>query len=340
MVKSLIKKYKLIAIFSVFLVLEIALMIFLFSFFSSPVSGGSGGNVTVITTLTVGNVAPEVLTIVLTNSSNSSTSVNVTLNPASYKYAYCNGVVRDWNNNTDILNVTARLFQNGTSEFASDDNNIHYTNNTCYIDYNVTNTIYGDDSTGNFTANYSCSFSMQYYTSPGIWNCSVYAYDSYNWNGTNSTTGEVNELLAVTLPSSIDYGTVNSTYVSEENITNVSNAGNVMINLSLQGYAVDVGDGYAMNCSKGNVKNISIVYEKYNLTASNPSVSGLSEFESLYRNLTSSAVVKKFNLNYRQEDGYDDAINATYWRIYVPKGVAGTCQGNIIFGATKADGSE
>ena len=52
-----------------------------------------------------------------------------------------------------------------------------------------------------------------------------------------------------------------------------------------------------------------------------------------------SSVIKKFSLNYRQQDGYDDAINSTYWRIYVPRGVAGTCSGNIIFGATKAAGS-
>jgi len=35
----------------------------------------------------------------------------------------------------------------------------------------------------------------------------------------------------------------------------------------------------------------------------------------------------------------NDAINSTYWRIYVPLGVAGTCQGNIVFGATVAPGN-
>jgi hypothetical protein len=339
MVKLLIKNYKLIAIFSVFLALEIALMIFLFSFFSFPVSGGSGGNVTVQTTLNVGNVAPEVLLVVITNTSTSYTKQNVTLNPGSNRTVYCNGVARDWNNNTEILNVTANLFQNGTSEFAVDDNNTHYTNNSCYINSNLSNSVYGDDSTGNFTVNYSCSFNVQYYANSGPWNCSVYAYDIYNWNGSNSSLGYVNELLAVTLPSSIDYGTVNSTYVSNEVIANVSNAGNVMINLTLQGYAVSVGDGWAMNCTKGNLKNISVMYEKYNLTASTPTVTGLSDFETYYTNLTNASTTKRFNLNFRQNEGSDDAINATYWRIYVPRGVAGSCSGNIIFGAIKANGT-
>ena len=33
---------------------------------------------------------------------------------------------------------------------------------------------------------------------------------------------------------------------------------------------------------------------------------------------------------------YNEAQNRTYWRIYVPLGVAGTCQGNIVFGGRKS----
>jgi len=65
----------------------------------------------------------------------------------------------------------------------------------------------------------------------------------------------------------------------------------------------------------------------------------LSEFEKKYVNLTSSPNVKKFNLDYRKNDLTNDAINVTYWRIYVPLGVSGNCQGNIIFGAVQAPGS-
>lgn len=77
-----------------------------------------------------------------------------------------------------------------------------------------------------------------------------------------------------------------------------------------------------MNCSIGNIKNISINYEKYNLNTSTAGSLTLTEFEAAYVNLTSSPVVKKFDLNYRQNDTEDDAINSTYWRIYVPLGVA------------------
>ena len=94
-----------------------------------------------------------------------------------------------------------------------------------------------------------------------------------------------------------------------------------------------------MNCSLGRVGEISIDYEKYNLTASTPGGVSLSTFENLYTNLTGSPVIKSFNLGVRQDDLVNDAIKASYWRIYVPKGVAGTCQGNIIFGAVVGTGS-
>jgi len=63
----------------------------------------------------------------------------------------------------------------------------------------------------------------------------------------------------------------------------------------------------------------------------------LTEFEAAYLNLTDASLVKEFALNYRQNDlANDDATSSTYWRIYAPRGVAGTCTGNIVFGATTA----
>ena len=111
------------------------------------------------------------------------------------------------------------------------------------------------------------------------------------------------------------------------------------INLSLSGYARSVNDGNAMNCSLGATNNISIMYEKYNLTSTNI-VTNLAQFESgNYTNLTSAVAVKRFDLDYRRNDTVNEAINSTYFRIYVPVGVAGTCTGNIVFGATRAAGS-
>ena len=78
-----------------------------------------------------------------------------------------------------------------------------------------------------------------------------------------------------------------------------------------------------MNCSSGEIRNISIEHEKFNLTASNPGLINLSAFQSKYVNLTSSPIVKKFDLDYRKNDYVNEANKSTYWRIYVPVGITG-----------------
>lgn len=318
-----------------FFLVETLLLFVIISSFGGLVVGQSGGNVTVNTFLKVGNVPPEVLNISIDNDVSA-----INLIPNSTKTVVCQALVRDWNNDTTISNVTARFF-NTASSFYGDtaDNNYHYINNSCSL-----NTSFGTwhgivDSP--YTALANCSFQVEYYANPNLWNCTVVVTDNTALNGNGSQNTTVSQLLAVGLPSSINYGTVDGTFVSDENITNVTNEGNVKLNLSLSGYANTPGDGYAMNCTLGSIKTIDLNYEKYNLTVSHPGPLTLTQFEANYTNLTSSEVVKKFNLAARQNDalaGVDDT-NSTYWRIYVPKGVAGTCEGHVVFGASVAPGN-
>jgi len=318
---------------TIFLVISLAELIFFGIFFSlvplEVFAGVNETNVTVTTLLDVGNVYPEVLNVSVNDGN------DISLTPNSTKLVSCVALIRDWNGDGDIKNVSARFFDNSASSYSdSDDNNSHYTNTSCFI-----NTSFGswngvsDDA---YLALANCTIGVWYYANPGTWNCSIMVNDTYDWTGFGSNTTQIQQLLALGLPDTINYGTVNATYVSNENITNVTNYGNVIINLSLSGYAISPGDGLAMNCTVGSIKNISIEHEKYNLTASNPGPLTLAQTSPLYINLTSNVVVKEFNLNYRHNDTYNEAINATYWRIYVPVGVAGTCKGNIVFGATQA----
>lgn len=313
-----------------FLFLEFIFGGFLISFFSPFVSGGLGENVTVITYLEVGEVYPEILNISLNN------DTDITLTANSTKKVECVALVRDYNNDTDITYAASELFDNDISYFGdSDDNNYHYTNSSCDIIYDFGSWNGIDDD--NYTALVNCSYFLEYYTNPAPWNCTLEINDSTNRSDSGSAPGQdVLELIAIGLPDSINYGLVNSTYVSNEQISNVTNFGNVALNLSLSGYAVSEGDGYAMNCTLGDEDVFLIEYEKYNLTTSTAGDLSLSEFESTYINLTSSPVVNEFDLEQRQDDLVNDAINETYWRIYVPRGIAGTCSGNIIFGATKS----
>jgi len=301
------------------------LLFFLFSISQSVfVFGGVGeNNFTQVSKLEVGSSAPVIKSILLEDPIN--------LIPNSTKEVVCSIIIEDYQGESDLKNVSAEFFDTSSSFYGdTDDNNNHYTNSSC-----VLNLSYGDT----YTAQANCTFNIEYYANPGNWNCTVQAYDISNLDDVSSNSTYINTLLALGLPDAINYGTLNATFVSLEQIANVTNYGNVQINLTLEGYAQTQGDGKAMNCSLGSIGYIDVGYEKYNLTASTPGDLTLSQFEGNYTNLTSSAVTKRFELNYRQNDITNEAINSTYWRIYVPKGVAGTCTGNIIFGATLASGS-
>jgi hypothetical protein len=310
-------------IFLIFL--ELILFIISFSFFPQGVFAGvSEGNVTVITNLTVGNVYPEISNVSVENNLSS-----FALIPNSSRTIFCWGLVTDYNGWDDVQLASATFFDNVSSSYAAaDDNNNHYANSSCSI-----------TQLGTYTNWVNCSINIQYYANPGVWTCTILANDTKGKGGYGSDTINISSLLALGLPDILYYGEVNATEVSAENITSVTNYGNVKINLSLSGYGFRLSDGNAMNCTIGAVRNISIGYEKYNLTASTPGILNLTQFNQTYLNLTSAPVVKRYNLDFRQNDTFNEAINATYWRIYVPLGVAGTCQGNIVFGATVASGT-
>jgi hypothetical protein len=287
---------------------------------SGLAGAGSGENVTVISELEIGKSAPLVQRIDTEEGS-------INLIPNTTKLVNCSVIAVDYNGDTTIVNVTSELFDNSVGAGSPDDNNDHYTNNSCFINYS-----YGDENTILAT----CLFDLWYYANAGTWNCSVTVTDDSNLTVNESNATAVQPLLALTVPDSIYYSSVNATDVSIENVNNVTNSGNVMFNISFSGYAVVEGDGLAMNCTLGSVKNISVEYEKYNLTSFNDSTLDLQQFDAIYKNLSSSSVVNEFNLDYRTQDGVNNVYNSTYWRIYVPLGVAGSCQGNIIFGAIQS----
>ncbi len=312
---------------TILLTVEVLFFVAVLTLFPNLALAIVGESVTVNTQLEVGTVSPEILNVSINNDDS---GVDLTANATTP--VIVNIIARDFNGEDDIINFTAHFFDSVTSSYGdADDNNHHYTNNSCFID-----TAYGDQ----YEVNASCTFDVEYYANNATWNATVVATDNVSLTDQDSDLITINTLLAVGLPDSIDYGEVNATFVSSEQLANVTNFGNVFLNLSLEGYAVTQGDGLAMNCTLGAIKNISVNYEKYNLTISNSSALTPAEFESLYSNLTSSNVVRRFNLPYRLNDAapYLDDTNATYWRIYVPTGVAGSCSGNIIFGATQAPG--
>jgi len=253
----------------------------------------------------------------------------IDLSPAVTKEITCRAIVMDYEGDNSIINASAMFFDNVLSNYGNgNDNNEHYSNDTCIINYE-----YG----GLNQVEVNCTFQVWYYANSQNWNCTINVTDNLSISSYGSDLTFVNPLLALGVDSPVSFGNIDANGVSNEVELNVTNYGNVKINLSLSGYGFKENDGNAMNCTLGLVKNISIENQKYNLTHSNEDALSLSQFIGNYTNLTSSPKIKKFNLNYRQEEITNEAINSTYWRIYVPTGVAGTCQGNIIFGAVESN---
>jgi hypothetical protein len=296
-----------------------------FQFVSYNVGAEVGENATVVTTLQVGNVYPEIINVTLEDYAS---NVDLTANDTTEIVAYI--IARDFNGEDDIAVITGEFFDNVDSSLGdTSDDNYHYRNSTCEID-----TSYGDP----YEVNATCTFSVQYFANNQTWNASITVNDTLNFTGFGSDDIAVNTLLAVGLPDTIDYGEVNATAVSSQQEANITNFGNVIINLSLSGYAVDIGDGLAMNCTLGSVQNISIEHEKFNLTISNNTDPlTLAETETWYSNLSSSVLIHALGVPQRQDDSspFNDDTNSSYWRIYVPIGVAGNCTGNIVFGAVQ-----
>lgn len=284
----------------------------------------SGAGFDIMSNLTL-NSPPTFTTIILDDEFSTPTG-EIDLLPFSTKQVTCEGIIYEYDGNETLDNITAELFDNSQSFFGdTDDNNDHYTNNTCSL-----NLGYGNE----YESYFNCSFQIEYYANSNNWNCTLTATDNLSVSTQENNISFINPLLALSIPSPIDFGVINSSYVGSESELNITNAGNVLVNLSLSGYGSYFSDGNAMNCTQGN---ISIEYERFNLTASNPGVLNLTEFESLYKNLTSNPQVNEFNLASRQNDSapYIDDTNNTYWRIYAPGGIGGTCSGNIVFGAVQ-----
>jgi len=280
-------------------------------------------NVTAITKLQIGNSPPEIINITIESGAS---SFDLTPNATTTLDIYI--TAKDYNGEDQIDNITLTFFDAVVSSYGgANDNNNHYTNTSCVI-----NTGYGNA----YEVESNCTLEIWYYANNATWNLTTEVTDDTNLRVQASNIFSINTLLALGLPATIDYGKVNATEVSDEIIANVTNFGNVMMNLSLSGYGSTVGDNLSMNCTGGLTKNISIDYEKFNLNMSSFGAINLSEFEANYSNLTSTMAVKKFDLNYRQNDTENKAINATYWRMYVPLGVAGNCSGNIVFGAVQS----
>ena len=249
----------------------------------------------------------------------------------------CTGYIWDYNGWQDI-NVTNVTFYDSrvSSNDDTNDNNYHYTANATK-DCNCTQI-----GLGGTNASCSCYFYAWYYTNNGTsWICNMSISDNAGnaterrmiFNSTrNSSAATINSVVGIDVPNLIDYGNLSVTETSENKIANITNYGNIPINISVRGWggdnvSIDNVGNFSMLCQYGN---ISVGWEKWSMDVN----TGYNDMA----NLTGPSAPMNFTLPVRVPDTeLGNSTNATYWKIQIPLTVGGTCNGTVEFSASAAN---
>jgi hypothetical protein len=137
-----------------------------------------------------------------------------------------------------------------------------------------------------------------------------------------SIGGVVNPLVAIKIPLILDYGQLSVNEISNDTLANITNVGNRDANITVKGYGLTEGDGYAMVCDSGN---IAVNYERYDTYAE-------TDYTFMYELTSSDYMMPSFWVPQRQHETLEFS-NSTYWKIQIPSGAGGICKGKILFTA-------
>jgi|GEM_PF-1025219 len=242
----------------------------------------------------------------------------IELLPNASVLVQCNATVYDFSGSADIVGLNATLYHYSSSLGAPDDNNTHYTNTSCV---NI--------SSGEFDKNFTCAFTVSYFANASGWNCSVQSSDTSGNRVTNITPTNISQLMALAVSPVIDYGFLAPGNTSEfdTNVT-ITNLGNMPFNISTYGFALFPGDNLSMDCTLGNV---SVWYQRY---AAAPATA----YTSMTPLNGTSTVIDSFIIPQRTDDsGYGTDQDTLYWKLQLPAGVGGRCNGTVVFAATSVE---
>lgn len=325
-----------IRVFSTFVILSLVLLSALFlltgvTITVDSVFGANITNVSVKSKVYIWNTEPTLYNVEISPSP-------IDLTPGNITIVNCTAYFWDYNGWDDVANgtVNATLYDisNGYVWSDDDDNNNHYSNTSCTLCSEIPNS---DGMNGTCT----CFFPVWYYANNGTWQCNITIKDSggnaseraYNLSAVSGiANATMNTVLGINVPSIIDFGNLSVTELSADIQANITNWGNVRINVSLRGFggtdeSLNGAGNYSMLCEYGN---ISIDYMRHSM--------GFGIDYDGMTNLTYTwSKIENLTINTRVDDtSYTDSSNATYWKIYVPLSVGGQCNGTLIFSAIDA----
>lgn len=288
---------------------------------------GANSQADIVSTQTnVTNVAPTVDTLVLKdNGATVGSGGTLTVNSGSTEVVTITGTISDDNGvgtslvNGDISEIVGKLYRTSLGEGGC--NNGAKDNNDCYYENTAGSCALGApvDST---TINYTCTFNVQYYADGtqvnGVapaddWTASITVIDDSTESNTSTQAYETGDLLALSIPGSIDYGTL----AREQRTTNVNNFDMVITQFGNVAADVEVS-GNDMTCSvTGTIPKENQEWSLTDVPAGDPAATAL----------TGSPTDTNFAIGNRTNDGA--ALTKTlYWNITMPTVASGTCTGS------------
>jgi hypothetical protein len=297
------------------LTISIMLAAYFYANLTPVISWGPGANyrnVSVRTTVNVTQAYPEIINI-------SCNSSSLTLNAGTTKQISCLVQIRDYNGGETInnTNMTFYFFQNTSGD--PDDNNTHYSNSTC-----------SEGIADGYLVNWTCAIGIWYYAVNGSWRANATVKDDYNLTSRSYANFSISPLYALNVTDVINFGDMavgDTTADGDLKQANVTNLGNMRINVSVYAYAGDnetTGAGYAMFCS---IRNITLPNERYTLN--------ITGTYGTMTSITGSAVTVPNLMVEKQTVPTTYVLNTTYWALHVnaTSNPFGICNGTVVFNA-------
>jgi hypothetical protein len=235
----------------------------------------------------------------------------IILSAGSTRFVNCTVIASDSDGASSVVNASATFYYYLNKSSDPDHNTVHYTNNSCSV-----------VSSNTTSKTFLCAFDVYYYANNGTWNCNATVYNIYSYLANNITFAVIDPLYAVNLTEGIEFSEVAVGFPSVNITANITNFGNMPVNITIQGYAITVGDNTGMNCSDGTNITITNIHFSTNNTA---------DFAQK-RQLNGS--IQSLRLQIQKQNNSTKILNTTYWQINPDPGSVGRmCDGHVIFNA-------
>ena len=233
------------------------------------------------------------------------------LSAGSVRFVNCSVVASDPDGVSNVRNATATFYYYLNKSSDPDNNNTHYTNSSCSRVENTSTNV-----------SFSCGFYVLYYANNGTWTCNATVTNNYSVSISDTVSSTIQPLYAVNVTDGVDFSKVSAVSPSANVTVNISNFGNMLVNVTVQGYDIVIGDNIGMNCSDGS--NITITNIRF-------STNNTADFSS---KTPLSGAIQSLNFKINKQINSSQVFNTTYWQITPDPGKLNRiCGGYIIFTA-------